>query len=219
MDSAGRTEAGHTVFSNTVLRFYDVASLGLSARFIYRCPMQRALALYDRHATANHLDVGVGTGAFLDRCRWPTDRPRIGLMDANPNCLEAASRRLARYRPETYRANVLEPIPLAVERFDSLSLTFLIQCLPGTLRTKRVVFENLKPLLNPGGVMFGATLLNDEAGLNWASKQLMGFYNARGIFSNVDDHLGELEEILAAHLSGVEIDLVGCAALFSGRVA
>ena len=100
-----QVEAGQAVYSKSMLAIYDWLVLRFSNRLIWKCPSKQILALYDRHVTANHLDVGVGSGYFLDRCRFPTDRPRLGLMDLNPNCLDATANRAARYQPEVYRAN------------------------------------------------------------------------------------------------------------------
>ena len=213
-----QVEAGQVVYTKSMLAIYDLLILGFSNRLIWRCPSKDILALYDRYVTANHLDVGVGTGYFLDRCRFPIDRPRLGLMDLNPNCLEAAAKRLVRYRPEVYRANVLEPILHDMRRLDSISFTYLLHCLPGTMRTKGAVFRHLKPLLNQGGVMFGATLLAGGVYRSAAAKRLMAFYNARGIFTNDHDDLRGLQAVLSEHLTAVTVDVVGCAALFSGRV-
>ena len=43
-------------------------------------------------------------------------------MDLKSNTLEFTSRRIARYNPKTYRRNILEPINLNVEKFDSRGL-------------------------------------------------------------------------------------------------
>ena len=139
-------------------------------------------------------------------------------MDLNPNCLDGASNRVARYRPEVYRANVLDPIDLKIPRFDSLSMTYVLHCLPGTIKTKGAVFRHLKPLLNDGGVIFGATLVSSGVRRSWAAKRLMAFYNSKGIFTNNEDDLQGLRSMLSEHLTGVSVDVVGCAALFSGRV-
>ena len=211
-----QVEAGQAIYSKSMLGIYDWFVLGFSNRLIWRCPSKHISALYDRHVTANHLDVGVGTGYFLDRCRFPNDHPRLGLMDLNANCLDAAGRRLARYHPEVYRANILDPIGLDISRFDSISLTYLLHCLSGTIKTKSAVFRHLKPLLNPGGVMFGATLLSEGVYRSWAAKRLMAFYNSKGIFTNDHDDLQGLRVVLSEHFTTVTVDVVGCAALFSG---
>jgi SAM-dependent methyltransferase len=216
--TAEQVEAGQAVYTKSVLASYDLLVLRFSNRFIWRCPSKRLLALYDRHVTANHLDVGVGTGFFLDRCGFPTARPRLALMDLNANCLEVAARRLARYRPEVYRANVLEPVRIETPRFESIGLNYLLHCLPGTMRTKGAVFRHLKALLTPGGVLFGATLLHGGVQRNWAARRLMALYNAKGIFTNEHDDLEGLKTVLSDHLTSVMVEVVGCAALFSGRV-
>lgn len=212
-----QVEAGQAVYSKPMLAIYDWGVLGFSNRLIWRCPSKHILALYNRHMTANHLDVGVGTGYFLDRCHFPNNHPRLALMDLNPNCLEATSHRLTRYRPEIHRANVLGPIRLDIPRFDSIGLNYLLHCLPGTIRSKSSVFRHLKPLLNAGGVMFGSTLLSEGVRRNGAAKRLMAFYNTKGIFTNDHDDLEGLRAVLSDHLTAVKVEVVGCAALFSGR--
>ncbi len=212
-----QVEAGQAVYTPTMLAVYDWFVLGFSNRLIWRCPSSHLLSHYHHMVASNHLDVGVGTGYFLDRCRFPTDRPRIGLMDLNPTCLETARRRITRYQPEVYRANVLEPIRVDVAPFDSIGLNYLLHCLPGTIRTKGVVFRNLTALLKPGGRMFGSTILQGGVRRNGAAKKLMAFYNLKGIFTNVDDDLDGLRASLSESLRETTVQVVGCVALFSGR--
>ncbi|HEU4683114.1 MAG TPA: class I SAM-dependent methyltransferase [Nitrospira sp.] len=212
-----QVQAGQAVYSRSMLAIYDWLVLRFSNRLIWKCPSRQILALYDRHVTANHLDVGVGTGYFLDRCRFPNERPRLVLMDLNPNCLDAAARRVARYRPEIYRANVLDPIGFEGPRFDSISMTYLLHCLPGTIKTKGAVFRHLVPFLNQGGVLFGATLLSAGVQRSPAAKRLMAFYNSKGIFTNDQDDLQGLSAMLSDQFTAVTVQVVGCAALFSAR--
>src|SRR2546421_11107546 len=91
-----QVEAGQAVYTKPMLAVYDLLVLGFSNRLGWRCPSGHILALYDRDVTANHLDVGVGTGYFLERCRFPKDRPRLAVMELKPHCLDAASTRPAR---------------------------------------------------------------------------------------------------------------------------
>src|SRR5688500_18615304 len=107
-----QVEAGQAVYSDRTLTVYDFVVLGVSNRFIWKCPTAGLEQHYNKHLTANHLDVGVGTGYFLDRCRFPSPTPRVALMDLNANALAFTSQRIARYKPETYRRNVLEPIAM-----------------------------------------------------------------------------------------------------------
>ncbi len=154
-----QVEAGQAVYTRRMLRLYDFIVLGVSNRFVWKCPTRRLKAHYNQHVTGNHLDVGVGTGYFLDRCRFPSNPPRIALMDLNPNTLEFASKRIARYKPKTYRRNVLEPIAFDAKKFDSVGVNYLLHCLPGSMAFKSVAFDHLKALMSPNAVLFGSTLL------------------------------------------------------------
>jgi len=209
--------AGQAVYTKRTLVAYDFIVLGVSNRFLWKCPTRRLEAHYNEHVTANHLDVGVGTGYFLDRCRFPSHAPRVALMDLNPVALEFAARRIARYKPETYRRNVLEPISLDGRQFNSVGINYLLHCIPGSMESKSVVFDHLKALMNPGAVLFGSTLLQGGVPRNWLAKRLMDAYNKKGIFSNQRDDLEGLERALRQRFREVSVEVVGCAALFSGR--
>jgi ubiquinone/menaquinone biosynthesis C-methylase UbiE len=213
-----RVHAGQAIYTKRLLALYDVGVLGISSRLIWKCPARAVQAHYNRHVTANHLDVGVGTGYFLDRCRFPSPTPRVALMDLNPNALEVACRRIARYKPETYRRNILEPISLNGRRFDSVGINFVLHCLPGSMASKSVALDHLQALMNPGGVLFGSTLLHDGVTRSWLAKRLMSLYNNRRIFSNEHDDLVGLRRALEQRFRDVSVVTVGCAALFSGRV-
>ena len=209
--------AGHALYTKRFLAVYDLVVLWFSSRFAWQCPSSRILELYNEHVSGNHLDVGVGTGYFLNKCRFPVATPRIGLMDLSPNCLEVAGRRLSRYKPEVYRANVLEPTRIDAPKFDSVGMNYLLHCLPGTIRSKAVVFDHLKPLVNPGGVLFGATMLHEGVEKNWLARRLMKRLNADGVFSNTSDDVDGLRWALSRHLSDPVVEIVGTAALFWGR--
>ncbi len=211
-------EAGHAFYTKRSLAIYDLAILWYFSRLAWKCPARRIVEHYDEHVSANHLDVGVGTGYFLDHCDYGSALPRIALMDLNTSCLEVAGRRIARYTPETYRANVLEPISIDAPKFDSVGLNYLLHCLPGTISSKAVVFDNLKALVKPGGVIFGATLLHGGVDRNWFARKVMDRNNAHGIFSNVHDDLDGLRAVLSEHLADPVIEVVGCVGIFSGTV-
>lgn len=209
-------EAGQAVYTKRVLALYDYLVLGFSNRFIWKCPSQRIQAHYDRHITTNHLDVGVGTGYFLDRCRFPST-PHLTLVDLNPNSLEFASNRLARYKPQTFKRNVLEPIEIGTSEVDSVAVSYVLHCVPGTIESKAAAFDHLKDLMNPAAVLFGSTLLQGGVAQTWYAKRLMNIYNAKGIFCNERDDLEGLRRALAQRFRDVSVEVVGCVALFAGR--
>jgi ubiquinone/menaquinone biosynthesis C-methylase UbiE len=163
-DAPPDVAAGAAGYTPKALSMYDQWVLGFYAKRMWRCPNEEIIALYNENVSGNHLDVGVGTGLFLDRCRFPTARPKITLLDLNPNCLTYVAQRISRYAPVTLAASVLEPIPLPAASFDSIGLNYVLHCLPGPMSRKAVALKNLRVLLKDGGVLFGATLL----GKDWA---------------------------------------------------
>ncbi len=213
-----QVDAGQSIYTKRTLNVYDLVVLGVSNQFIWKCPTQRLLDHYNKHVTANHLDVGVGTGYFLDRCQFPSPTPRVALMDLNSNSLEFAAQRITQYKPETYRRNVLDPIVLDVGKFDSVGINYLLHCVPGSIESKSVAFDHLKALMNPNAIVFGSTLLQGGVQRNWLAKRLMTTYNKRRIFSNQHDDLEGLKRSLSKRFRDVSVEVVGCAALFSGQV-
>lgn len=211
------TQAGQAIYNPRTLQIYDLVVLRLSNPLIWRCPTARILDLYDRHAGLAHCDVGVGTGWYLDRCRFPAPAPRIGLMDLNADSLAFAADRIARYRPETYRVDVLGAPATGIAPFDSIGMTYLLHCLPGDIAAKAKAFDTVRPCLRDDGVVFGATILSGGVPTTAAARALMRVYNRKGVFSNSADTLPALRGALDQRFRSVEITVVGCVALFVAR--
>jgi Methyltransferase domain len=210
--------AGAAVYSKFVLSIYDLFVLGFSNRFAWRCPSQAILDFYNENISSKHLDVGVGTGWFLDKCTFPTPDPLIALADLNPNSLEKTAQRLQRYRPSIHNINVLRPFWVRPAAFDSIAINYVLHCLPGNMQSKGVVFNHLKALLNPkGGVIFGTTILGRGVRRNPLADALMFIYNAKGIFCNHWDNAAELERVLKTNFYDYELRTVGCVAFFIGK--
>ena len=203
-------------FNDRTLRHYDWF-LEFACNRVWRCPIDRTLELYQRHLSSNHLEVGVGTGYFLDRLRFPSSAPRLALLDPNPHCLRHAEARLARYAPEVYRADALAPIKLGVGGFDSIAINYVLHCMPEALPGKGIAFANLKPLLNPGGVLFGSTVLRLGVPCDLRARAFMRLLNARRVFCNLQDSLAGLREALQSSFRQMQIDIIGCVAQFSCR--
>ncbi|NMO19614.1 class I SAM-dependent methyltransferase [Pyxidicoccus fallax] len=219
MELSPEVHAGQAVYTRWTLRLlYDVGVLGYSNRFVWKCPTSTQLDWYNTNVSDNHLDVGVGTGYYITNCRYPSPSPRLALMDLNSNSLEHAANRAARYAPEMYRRNVLDPIDFDGARFDSIGLNCLLHCLPGSMDEKSVVFDNLRPLLNPGGCLFGSTLLQGDVPRSAQARLLMRAYNRRGIFSNQKDTRESLERALRTRFDEWQVAVHGCVALFRARV-
>lgn len=209
---------GQAVYTPLTLAVYDTLVLGLSCRFLWRCPAKELEALYARNVSARHIDVGVGTGYFLDKATWPVADPDILLVDLNPHSLNAAATRIGRFAPHTLTANILEPLP-ASGKFNSAGLCFLLHCLPGRMTDKAVLFDRLLPVLSPGAKVFGATILQGDAPRSRAAQVAMNLYNSQGIFSNAEDTFQDLEGELHKRFPTVRMTRRGAVAIFEAETA
>jgi hypothetical protein len=218
MSSSKQAMIGSTpvVFSRGMLKYYD-RLLEFTCHRVWHCPIQRTLELYRRHLSSNHLEVGVGTGYFLEHSRFPGPEPRLALLDLSPHCLQRTATRLSRYTPEVYRANALAPIELSVRRFDSIAMNYVLHCMPGAIPGKGAAFANLKPLLNESGVLFGSTVLRHGVRCDLGARAFMRLYNECKVFCNLEDSLADLRRALEKTFGKVQIEVIGCVAQFSGR--
>jgi SAM-dependent methyltransferase len=159
MDPSDPAYAGQELYSRAFLRIYDPLILGFYGNVVWRCPTSRLVQHYARHVGHRHLDVGPGTGYFLEHARLARDT-QITLLDPNRDVLAHAARRLAHLHPWTLQADVLKPLPVpAGQRFDSAALNYVLHCLPGPPERKAAAVQHVAAVLQPGGVLFGATVL------------------------------------------------------------
>lgn len=205
--------AGAAIYTRNTLKLYDFWVHGFSNRYLWNCPTEHLHALYQRHTSANHLEVGAGTGFFLKQTPFRVLKPRIVLMDLNPVTLETASAALKHYQPAGVLNDVLADQQPDLPPFDSIAFNYVWHCLPAG--NKERAFANLAQLLIDDGVLFGATLLGQDVALNPLARATMALYRRKGIFGNGDDSRAALETALARHFRRYEIRQEGAAALFS----
>lgn len=206
-------EAGHAIYSPAFLAVYDPLVLRLYSNLVWRCPVGRLVRHYRRHIGERHLDVGPGTGYFLQRADLADD-DQLTLLDPSPHVLSYASRRLARLRPSAVRADVREELPLR-DGFDSAAMSYVLHCLPGPPERKAAAVRNVAAVLEPRGVLFGATVLGEAASHSRVGRAALRDLNRKGVFYNHADTEGSLRGILAASFADVSIEIVGAVALFS----
>jgi SAM-dependent methyltransferase len=209
-------QASIVTYKKSILPMYDIVVLWFTNNFIWKCPSSLIVNFYNKHITGNHLDVGVGTGYFLDKCRFPVSNPRVALMDVSRDSLAATAGRIQRYNPETHVANLLDPQDWSVGTFDSIGINYVLHCLPATIAEKEAVIARLATHLNDGGVLFGTTVLGKDIERNRAAVALMRFYNNKKLFTNVEDSPSAIEQIFARNFSKHHIHIHGCVAFFAG---
>jgi 2-polyprenyl-3-methyl-5-hydroxy-6-metoxy-1,4-benzoquinol methylase len=139
-------------------------------------------------------------------------------MDLNKTCLKIAAKRLSRYRPEIYQRNILEPLDIDTTKFDSIGILNVLHCLPGDMEHKATAFENIKSMLNPGGVVFGSTILGKGISNSITATLALTVSNVIGTMSNRGDDLEGLQINLSKHFSESRIDLVGNEAIFRAKL-
>jgi len=213
--SNNRTRLGQLFFSTMSHRLYDTGLYKFVTGTIWRCPTERLLDNYADNISNNHLEVGVGSGYFLDRTLCADFLDRLMLSDLNRRCLAKSGARLLDFAPSTLAHNILKPLPPIANGFNSVGMNYVLHCIPGGFGRNRIIFDNVATALNDGGVFFGATLIPGKFRDGAWSWLLMQALNAVGIFSNLNHSLDELKSALDVSFSRVEIAVIGNACVFS----
>lgn len=175
-DPAYKGQAGYSRFMLTI---YDPFVLGFMTRAVWKSPVSHGVELYRNHLGRRHLDVGPGTGYFIEKSA-PPPGTEITLVDANPKVLAYCSRRLAALGPRTVEADVMKPLPID-GRFESAALSFVLHCLPGPQSNKAVGVRNVAALLEPDGVLFGGTVLGPSERHLRRARAMIRAFNRNGV--------------------------------------
>ncbi|KAK1973704.1 methyltransferase domain-containing protein [Colletotrichum cereale] len=189
------------------------------------------------HRAPSFLDIGVGSGYFLEHAPFPTGS-HVTLGDLNRDCLDAASRRIVAAHPslsvQTLVVDFLdsdEQASLALNSappgllhdaktesgYDLVSCLCLLHCLPEPTRRKAEAVMWLGQHLRPQGVIIGATVLGKGVRHNWLGSFLLYWHNVMGIFGNSRDDVDNIIEPLQSAFDHVEWSVVGKMLLFEAR--
>ncbi|MEV0589381.1 class I SAM-dependent methyltransferase [Nonomuraea sp. NPDC050310] len=199
------------------LAIYDRLVLGLGCSLFWRCPASEMADLYDTSVGRRHLDIGPGTGYFVDRCRFPGP-PELTLLDLSQPCLHASARRLARYRPDTCRADLTRPLPLPRHWFDSAAMNLVFHTIPGGWDGKGPILGHVAATLRPGGVLFGSTVLDAGVAMPRRTRWFLR-EQQRGHFHNQGDDPAGLDRQLARYFAEHRLWIRGNVALFRAVTA
>lgn len=191
------------------LFIYDFWVLGIVNTFAWCCSTTRyLLPQFRANLRKNHLDIGVGTGWYLYKSQIP-HTTRLTLVDIEWAPLQAAKKRSKRSDVNLILADILQPLPLE-EKFDSVSMYYLLHCISAPMRDKCSIFSHIKYNMTPDGVIHGANILSRGiAEDNWFGKRIRRHCLRRGVFHNLEDNAYEFEEALRKNFKRVETRVVG----------
>ena len=213
MDRSDPAYRGQADYSPLLLKLYDPIVIGIVSRVVWQFPATRLVDEYRARIRDRHLDVGPGTGYFIDHSGI-REGGHVTIVDPNPNVLRHVMKRLRRLDVTAIEADVLKPLPFDGP-FDSAALSLVVHCLPGPLTRKATAISNLAAVLAPDGVLFGASVLGRSGQHSWLARRVLTAFNRRGAFDNLDDSEGGLREILEASFERVEMETLASIVVFS----
>ncbi len=204
---------GQSEYTPFFLKIYDPLILGFFTRVVWRCPTTLLVERYRRHIRPRHLDVGPGTGYFLERAGLPDGQPRH-----HP-------------RPECARPRSCLPAPAAPGHHGGRGRRLQAAAHRWTVRLRRA--ERRDPL--PTGTALAQGCGRGQRGCrpraDWRPlrridprdfrathlvvAEILDANNRRGIFDNLGDTQEGLREILEASFEQVELETVGSMAIFA----
>jgi len=211
------TAPGAAVYGRFVLFIYDFWVLGVSNKFGWRCSTSRLqLPFFKKYLSHRHLDIGVGTGYYPSHAGL-TSSHKYTMLDLNPNTLAMANSKIGK-KATTVQHDALTPLPFKKdEKFDSVSVFFLLHCMPGPPSNKARLFEMVKPCLSDEGVLYGTTILGKGVRHNLFGRTLMRLYNRMGTFDNWGDSKEAFEEALRENFGEVKCWVEGVVLMFVAK--
>jgi ubiquinone/menaquinone biosynthesis C-methylase UbiE len=212
MDKSDPSYKGQSGYNAAMLAVYDAWVLKFMTKAVWKVPVADGVDSYRQHMGHRHLDIGPGTGYFIEAADPPSDT-EITLLDPNQTVLRHAAKRLERWHPVTVEADVMKPLPVEGP-YDSAALSFVLHCLRGPEANKAVAVRNVADVLTPGGVLFGGTVLGLQSDHTRSARAFLRAANTQGGFDNVDDTVESVRRILEASFATVEVSVVGSAAFF-----
>lgn len=209
------TKETEVVYKPWDLLIYEIWVLGIVSTWAWGCSTTKYLLPQFRAnaGQVHHLDIGSGSGYYLRKGNLPRTT-RLTLLDLEKPALYLGLKRCGRADARGIQANILEPLPVQ-DKFDSVSMYYLLHCIPATVTEKCAIFAHIKRNMTPDGVIHGANVLGrgvrDDG--RFAAHVRRGVLKA-GIFHNLDDNAYDFEHALRQNFEHVQTRVVGSVFMF-----
>lgn len=199
------------------LRIGDYFNYEIVYKHIWGCSVSVLKEHFKPLVSDTHLDLSVKSGYLLSHLLG-TKTSKVVIADRCSKNLARSSVYLARFQPETLHLDPRTTFNTLRGSYDSVSINFLLQELPGPIEHKgRLVFNDVYNILESGGVVFGSTLVSRGITKPYLTKKLMRHMNRNLTLRNNLDSPSAIKRSLTKYFTDIRVEVIGCVALFSAR--
>ena len=202
--------------------FYDLLVNKLNCKYIWRCNYNIINSLYDRNISKHHLEIGPGTGFFINKFKFDN----LTLCDINQDILDYSFDNLKNNSKNISKINFnlfdnLSQTNLNKNvKFESVGANYVLHCIPGKIEDKLLTLvHNLKKINKSHKcVLYGGTVINDPYYNTFLSNALIKCLNHFKIFNNKEDFSYNIINNLEKHNIKFDYSIVGCVFIFKIEV-
>lgn len=201
-----------TNFITRSLPFYDALVNKINCHYVWKCNEKHIFEHYLKNIGRNHLEIGPGTGYFLQR-RYPISH--LTLMDINQDTLDYTRDNLKGNYPHiSVMEHDIFKKPKRLDRVQSVGINYVLHCVPGRLDTKlESLVKNIH--VDRDTTFFGATVIQDDTNQTFLSKTELYLLNKYKIFHNQNDYIRNGIDVFEKHGFSYDYNHIGNVFLFS----
>ena len=190
-------------YSPLGLRLYDPLIVRRLAPHVWRCSRVASSTTIDRHVTANHADIGVATGYFLDRCDFEHAASAAG-ADRSAAALPAIRRAApCALSARDYLRDVLTPDRWASRRPRSIRSRSAASCIasPATCAQEPACSTPSRRSPRPARRSSATRCVRDGVAAPRAPRLVHALLNRAGVVDNPNDHAARSAPALEARFA------------------
>ena len=199
-------------FVSSSIKIYDFVVNDLNCKYAWRCHKNNIFKNYQNNLKNNHLEIGPGSGYFLNPKFHQKKIDNLFLMDINQPILKASKENLDKYYSniQTVNHNIFEK-SLNSLQIDSIGINYVLHCVPGSLDNK---LEKLYLNLPKNTNIFGATVISDIDKQTPLSKLELKLLNHKGVFNNKLDFSNNFIDFVERNRLPYSYQIIGNVLIF-----